>query len=363
MPYSLVPLVDNPDWTPGMHRSQRQRWVGWDAEEGWNGVRLRRDLALAWHPTVTLSHPLSKVLADDGLDVLNPTRRGVLAALAPDRALRAGMRLRDIVGDFLMRQTPGGLPPLLPHRAGRFEILCGPGPKGQNRLWEQATAPDGPHSQDIQDVFTRADSALNGSTSSDSQFTWTLAQGNTTYANVVSNQAKFNNDLSASYFHVLRPSLNMDTLNHYGQADIVSFSGSGAFSYAAEIAVRIRNGDGAVGDEGYSFSIFHDSAPSHSRSVYDWMGSTLPGASDTTNTTSGTIYLEFNGSSYVAKINGATIFSGTDTTYNTYKKVCLVAYCSGSGTPVVVADNYRAADLAVGVVIPVFMNQYRQRGN
>jgi len=269
-----------------------------------------------------------------------------MAAFHPDRTFAVGTRLKDLIADLLTRPVPGGFPPLLPHPGGRLEILCGPGKLGENRLWVEEVPPDGPHSQDIQDLFTRADSALSGSTSSDGQFTWTLVGGNTTYANVVSNQAKFNNNLVAGYFHVFRPSLGMDTINHYAQHDFVSYSGTAGLIYvSSEVAVRMRVGDGAGGDEGYSFEIDHDGAAIHNRSVYDFMGSALPGASDTTDSASGTMKLEFSGSTYVATLNGATIFSGTDTAYSTYKNTCEVSYISGSGTPVVIADNFRAADV------------------
>ena len=62
-------------------------------------------------------------------------------------------------------------------------------------------------------------------------------------------------------------------------------------------------------------------------------------------TTSGTLYLEFNGSSYVAKINGATIFSGTDTTYSTFKNSCPCSLNSGDNGNIILLDNFRAADL------------------
>lgn len=350
MPYALVPLVDNPDWRPGMLRFHRQRWVGWDAELGWNGVRLRRDLALVWHPTVTLTDPQARVLADDGLDVLNPTRRGLLAALAPDRRLTAGMRLRDMVGDFLMRQTPGGMPPLTPHRDGRYEILCGPGPQGANRLWEQATEPDGPHSQDIQDEFGRPDGNVAGSTTSDGQTTWELVGGTGSTIQVVSNQCQ-SQRAGSDVSNNLLLARNMDTANHYAQADLVSAtSGGGSWNWAHGVLARIRYGDYSGGDEGYSAYCYKQSDGYAERDVADNVtGTPLPGATDTTSTTSGTFSLSLNGSTYLFSIDGSTVFTGTDTLYATYKRVGFFHYVSGGSNPNVVSDNYRAADLSAVV--------------
>lgn len=357
MPYAIVPEIPVP---VQRHPRITTTWLGFDVEAGWNGVRLSRTRALVWHPTVTLTDPRAIVLADDGLDVLSAARRTRIAALHPDRTFKAGTRLRDAIADLLRRPVPGGFPALLPHRAGRYEILCGPGAVGANRLWEEATEPDGPHSQDIQDNFNRSNGNVAGSTSSDSQFTWSLAQGTGSTIQIASNQLKSLRAGSDAY-NVLVPSLNMDTVNHYGQIDLVSKTESGSdWAVSSEIAVRIRNGDGAGGDEGYAFNVFRNTA-GFDRNVYDWVGSPLPGATDTTNTTSGTMYLEFNGSSYVAKINGATIFSGTDAAYSTYKKVAIAHYVAASDNPNVIVDNYRAADLSAGAAVPVFMNQYRQR--
>ena len=239
----------------------------------------------------------------------------------------------------------------------------GPGGRNANRLWWRDTGRRrGPHSQDIQDTFNRANSQINGSTSSDAQFTWSLAQGAANRWNIVSNEA-VSSRTGSDIFTVGLPSVAMDTVDHYGQWDLVGLNFATGSYLSCEIALRIRYGTGAAGDEGYAFACTRGSASSSvgSRLVYDWSDGT-PLDSDSTLVTSGLIYFEANGSTGVAKIAGVTIFT-VSLTFNTYTSVCPCTYVSGNNSATVVADNFRAADLGgAGTPGAVFSYHYQMQG-
>ncbi len=341
MPYFLAPLIDGPRAKEAFGPN-RSIFAGTDLEDGANLVRLGRDRALVWTPSVTPTDRRVTLLADSADDTISAARRLVLRdAVAKDRTLTASARLNDIVRDLLVtpEQDNDGKRswnPLLHTHEGYHEIFLGPGGPGKNLLYRALVAPEGPHSKDIQDTFNRANGNLNGSTTSDAQTTWSLVQGTSGNAQINSNQYQFSSSLAE--FGVAILGLDMDTVNQYSQVELVSYS-IVAFNISAEVAVRLRFGTNGGGDEGYAFFVSNSG-----RGIYDWMGSTL--TSDATVTTSGTLKLSVNGSSLIASVNGSTILSTTDTAYATYKKVGVCAYTDPAN--VITYDNYRGADISAG---------------
>jgi len=332
----------------------RNYFLGSDAEPGtqvtqlgeWTGTRW----GLLWAPSVMPTDTRAIPLCDGPDDTLsNPRVNQLNAWTGGYYGFTRTTPFREIVGRLLTDPPPLRWNRLGIGRDGWQRIWWGPGAPGANLLWSRDTGRrSGPHSKDIQDTFNRADSAISGSTSSDTQFTWSLAQGSSARWNVVSNQA-VSTRTGSDIFTVGLPSLAMDTTAHYGQLDLVALTWISTI-IAVEIAVRIRYGTNAAGDEGYSFQLNRTGASSGGRLVYDWMtGSPLSGASDSTLTTSGTIKLSFDAdNAYIASIGGTPLFTGTDTTYTTYTNVCPCTYVSGSNSASVTIDNFRAADLVAG---------------
>lgn len=342
MAYSLVPIIDV---GPSERRPGLQQRMPLGLDEGGHSVHLGADRALLWTPADVADARVTK-LADSPDEIPALATRAAIATLRGDgRAL--GGRVGDVLADLLLAPPGGQWNPLVATREGVLEVRLGPGP--DNAIWSRRVAPRGRASQDIQDTFNRADSALSGSTSSDSQFTWSLPQGTSAQCNIVSNQLKFTRS-GANNFFVCLASLAMDTADHYAQVDFISSVGTG--NTAVEVGVRITNGTGAS-DSGYAFAI----TPLTSRRIYNFVTDATI-ASDLGLSSAGLMYLELNGSTYTAKLAGATIFTGTDTAFDgsgSQRKVVIDASVTASDLDNIVADSFRAADLAGGLTTAQLM--------
>ncbi len=358
MPYALVPMV--PNAAPGPRGITGTHPLSLDF--GGNSVVLSDTLAIAWTPNEILDARV-KTICDDKLDTLVPTRRAFLQNILPDRTVRSTDRFNDVIGN-LLKSPPSGADwkPLTPYiDRGQLEVLLGPGgflhPGGPGLLWSEPADVRGPHSQTLTDTFNRADAALGGSTSSDGLFTWSLVFGITAQNNVASNQAAItsvgpDNDMS------LLASVAMDTADAYAWTDGLSLNGGQAYG-----GPFLRSIDGTlnVGDTGYRVEI--DVGFS---GIYNLINNANFASLDSVTTggeTTGSLYLQFVGSTYIFQRSGVTKLSGTNTTHAGGAGQRKVGLMGGAyDTPYsVTIDNFFAGDIVPSTQAPRSMHQFRLR--
>jgi hypothetical protein len=193
--------------------------------------------------------------------------------------------------------------------------------------------------KDIQDTFNRADSNIDGSTSSDAQFTW-IQLPKATAMTVATNRASLIRP-AADRFEMIHTSIEMDTANHYAQVDIVSM---GPKSQTG-VGIRLDAGRFDGTDNGYVFVL---NTIDNAFYLQDLNGFVTLRTASGGGATSGTLYMEMQGSNYLCKSNGVTIFSGSDSAHAGgvgNNKVGYVASVLTNVSETVLSDNFRAADL------------------
>jgi hypothetical protein len=353
-----------------------------------NAIVLSDTLALAWTPAEILDGRV-KTICDDKLDTLPPIRRAFLQAILPDRALQSTDRFHNIVGGALKTPPAGAAwKQLAPHRLrGQLEILLGPGnylgPGVQNPglLWSEQVVALGPlgamfasaipltmrrrdfvllaslvgigvaltprsawAAKTFADTFNRADSAFNGSTSSDGLFTWSVTAGTAARVNVVSNQCRTTR-AGTDEFPTLLGSVPLDTADGYAWTGGTNLAGTATY-----IGPLLRNklGIGGATDTGY-YAIMDAGFVGGLFGVYRIGTPDVTLASVASGgVTTGDLYLSFVGSTWFYQRNGVTLLSGTDTAWTGAvgeRKVGFLTAVGTDNTSIVDCDYFFAGDI------------------
>lgn len=343
--YALVPWVADGPW-PKRPTITRGRYPG--VAEGGQLARFQRSQGFIWTAN-QISESGVITLGQDPNEVLGSGVRGALPDRLAGLSFAAGTTLAQAMR-LIATQPPrdgdgrAAWKPLVPSKDGRLRLRLGP-----TEILNERVASRGPNSKDIQDTFNRANGNLNGSTSSDGLFTWSLVSGVSAQTQINSNQLRLTRS-GADNFAVALASLSLDTLDHYAQAELVSLT-FGADFVSADLGVR---SDGLT--EGYGLSVAQDGGGTGSRQVYD-VSDGSPIFSDTVLTTSGTAKIEVDGSAITVTIGGAEIaaLSGTDTQWDSLTGVTVGGLVATSDSNIAVVDNFRAADLAAPYVPPALL--------
>ena len=341
MPAYLCDLILSANAPRGIVRTP----AGADLGVSCNWMHFReRDLALLWSDTA-ISHPQARPISAGLDDPLAAGTRTAMGVFARDRTFPLGSTLRNALVELLTAPAADKQwGKLLPNPNTRsFNIWFGPGGAGKNRIYSSPFAPT-KHSVSMTDDFNRTGN-LNGSTSSDAQFTWT--EDNDTLVTVIATEAIAIAPNATLAFSVARASLAMDTVDHYAEGVIGTFTRI-SNSLGLELIVRGESPFGGGGVEGYDFAIGNEVGTPY-RLIYDWgTGASL--GSDATGTTSGTLRLEASGSDLTAKVNGSAILGPiTDPSpYNTFKNVGACWYVSGVAGNSVGYTTFNAGDLVAG---------------
>ena len=290
---------------------------------------------MVWSET-PITHPQAIYVLESIDDLMSATVRTAMANFVGDRTFPAGTRWRDALTDML-RNPPAKWKGLIPTNAGRYELWFGPGGPGQNLLYEEQTT-SRHASKDMQDSFDRANANLAGSTSSDTQFTWSETQG--TGWTITSNEAQVTGNVG---FCVAMASLDMDTADHYAEATIGTYTYANS-TLSVGVLAMMRFGTNAAGEEGYGFEVGNSSVGAFARRIYNFEDDVAL-ANDTVQTTTGTIRIEMTGSTVRGKVNGVTVFGpATDAdAWQTYRKTGLTIFCNSTNT--FGFASFRAADL------------------
>ena len=336
MPYYLTQYIEGPQrgkLTPHIPAGSDQL-----SERNW--IRLEpRGKVLLWAAKPVI-HPLAILLADDEKTSLDAKTKDSLAGLCGDRTFASANNLKEIIIGMLNNAPAGKWQSIIGNIVTqRKEIWLGPGTAEEKPFWSEKVF-IGPQSKTIADNFTGTNGTeLNGRTSSDTLFSWVDAtnvfqiNGNAAIASGLSDGRALAN-------------LSLDTVDHYVQATLGSWTW--VIDYMAA-GIGCRQKDDRT--EGYEFWV---NGQSVIRNLWD-IASAVDLCSDTTNTSSGILYLSASGSTITAKVAGTNIGGSpvTDATpSNTYKKTSIFAY-SDNAVNSFKFDDFSAADLVTDLYISV----------
>lgn len=257
-------------------------------------------------------------------------------------------RFGDALGELMLFPPAGRWNPLRSMRDGVFRVRM-----GDQTIW-QAPDPAGPRraSKRALDTFDRANGNIDGSTSSDGQFTWTEVTG--TGWTVVSNQASHTGDTSVNA-QVLS-SLVFETDDLDVTMDVITMTRPGGDH---EIAAHVRGTSGTTGYE----ATFTQGAASTDALIYDMVDAvTLSTVSIATNL--GALRFTCDGSVLQNFKDGVKLSEVTDTTSAGTNRCGFLSYQNNAGS-VQVIDNWVGQDLGfstLGKRISNFMGQPMLRG-
>jgi len=328
MPFYLTDLVARPSGPPGGKVPR-----GFDQSSHWSILKLDAkvigDRVLMWS-----ADPISGAgivqIADDASESIVLSVRVALANVRGD-GRQIPDRFGDVLGELMMFPAGGRWNALRSMTDGVYRVKMGP-----HLIWS-APDPAGPRkaSKQAQDNFNRADGNLDGSTSSDGQFTWT--ETSNTSLTVTSNMARSTNtDTNAT----AQASFVLDTDDMDVQMEVVTQT---RISTASSVdAVARGTGVEGVGGGGYTGYLF-DNNGTLLGGIYDKPNS-ISLAQASVAAVTGTLKFTVNGSSLEVFRNGSSITSVTDTQYTGVNKGGLGTYASGV-SDVQEIDNFLIQDV------------------
>jgi hypothetical protein len=328
MPYYLTEVVQ---------AGPRSKVVRGAEEPGANWILLDRDRVLLWLPSPVTETARLQKFADDADEQIAVAGRSIMGTFA-GRTL-ANKTIRQTIVDLL--RTPeesrwGALSKPSKVRQ-QYEIWLGPGGAGRNLFWSQP-AIIGPNSKTFVDNFNRTAGDLDGSTSSDGNFTWDEIDGTTWTTN--GTQADFSPGFIET-FATAQAAADLDTDDHYSQTVLSGWTRVDS-TLVATVIVRFSGGGG------YSFDV-EQNASGFKRVVkrYD---NDAPVVQDTTSTTSGTLRLEADGNSLTAKVDGGVALGPSTNTQFTGQLRCGIGgYVGLHNGNSFQFDDYECGDLVAVV--------------
>ena len=232
------------------------------------------------------------------------------------------------------------------HRDGMYRLWLG----GKTPLWVGKTLSGGASAVD---TFNRADANLDGSTSSDGQFTWSETQG--TGWTIATNALWLP---ASSGICAARAQFDLASDDHYSQADVTGLNGI----LNAQVGPTCRHSTSAV--TYYLHRVIVTGSLNEHALTKVIAGSFTDLGTDATDFAVGEILkCEADASSITAYRNGSVLIGPVTDTAITGNLRCGVWGNAEAGDAVTL-DNFEAGDLAAaGLSIPVAMAQYRQRWN
>jgi len=321
-------------------------------QPGWAAIDLRPDGAIAAGRALVLVPVRDDTIGDylgGSLDEVSTTVKSKIES-------KLGVTLKEtttrrMFAECLLvhgREDGTRWKPLRVQRDGKYRVWLG----GKTPLWEANTLAGG---SSIADTFNRADSDLDGSTSSDAQFIWSEVLG--TGFTVASNQCS---STSNSGELEARAQFDLATDDHYAQVALVSL----------DTSANAQGGPVCRFAAAASTYYFHRAVIVASSSLNDHRlsksiaGSITDLATDATDVVNGEVLKVQADADQISAYRNGTLLIGpvTDTSIAGNLRCGLWALTSGAVTAIF--DSFEAGDLAAaGLSIPVAMAQYRQRWN
>lgn len=307
--------------------------------EGANWVYLDGGKSVVWLPSSSIGRSLSLV-AEDKQEVLSRSSRTAFDAVTQDREAKP-VSFADALADMFMVPPVGRWNTLRPSKSRKqFEIYLGPGAPGKNILWS-TPATVSHASVSWVDTFNRADSNLNGSTSSDSNFAWVEVQG--TEWEVLSNQAQCV-DIADGTFNVACLDRDMDTDDNYAQYEIATYSRL-TNTYLTH-GIALRGTAFGAGDDGYGAEWGYSDVNVLFNRIYNYETDANLATGITADPSSGKFRFECDGSTLQARWNDVITMSLTNTAFTGLKRSGITCFSTGVVTPNDLAiDNFITGDL------------------
>ena len=333
MPYYLSPLEDvASDLFKSMGR-KRFAPVGADSQVNRNWIILDRGRALIWLETA-INDPRLKQIVDDPRENLVGVGRGNFTAFVTERT-PFGTTFLDAIVDIFMNPLPGRWNGLKPSkRRQRFEMWLGPGGNAKNLLWSQKAIVS-VASKTFDDNFNRAAADLDGSTSSDGNFTWVDVDGTDWEG---TNNAAEANQVSTG-FKTIRADADLDTDDHYAEFTIGSVNGGGGQPIAGPIG-RFTGGDGYGYEE--------DLQGGGGQRTYDYRSdANLDSGSASIPSVGDVLRVSIDGSSIEALLNGSNRLGPTTNTLRSGQLRTGMTSFTGNGNRDFQADDFQCADITV----------------
>jgi hypothetical protein len=313
MPYYLSEIVQ---------AGPRRKVVRGAEEPGANWIVRDRGRAILWVPSPVTEQTLLRKFADDAGETMAVASRTLLSNFS-DKVLPS-RTVRQTIVDLLRFPEAGRSKPLSrpSKQRRRYEIWLGPGGRGKNLLWS-APAQIGPSTKTFVDNFNRTAGNLDGSTSSDANFTWDEIDGTGWVTN--GTQAALGTGITE--FATAQAAANLDTSDNYSQVVLSDWT-LVLNTLSAGVVCRFS------ASSGYSFETITQIAVGATRILKYYVDDT-PLDSDTTVTQAGTLYVEADGSS---------ISASADTEYPTGLRCGIVGF-SAHASNSFRFDNYECGDI------------------
>jgi hypothetical protein len=323
-----MPFYISTSKIPGPNIGHRQLYIplGGDAT-GASWIWLGDAAALLWVDSALADAKL-KPISDGKIETVISAARISLNNFLTDRTISSGSKFDAVVADLLQNPPVGRWNPLRPSKQRQqFEIWLGP--KSDRLLWRSFQALS-KNSKSIVDTFDRADSNLDGSTSSDTLFVWDEIQG--TIFTILSNALVLDPPDASDYWCVALADYSMDTDDLYCQLDLVLTDVNGSHTFG-EVGVRHTTG-------------------AFARNIYIFSNDSSLGSDSGTDSTTATIRIEADGSSIQGKVDGSVVLGPyTDTTHSSQVKTAVAAYAHELvGSILVSINNFAAGDLVVASI-------------
>lgn len=205
-----------------------------------------------------------------------------------------------------------------------------------------------PSGTTFEDTFDRANGNLDGSTSSDTNFTWAENQG--TEWEIVSNTATCV-DIADGTFNVAATSLDAPSDNYFVQATITSFSRATNTALFFTLMARGSTYDSTPGEgqEGYGAVVGFNASNAIANDIQDFSDfSSLDNDTTVDVSGGGTLRLEVNGTSIRALWNSVEFMSVTDATYTGgvgSRRAGIAVYSEAGSANDIAIDNFSYGDL------------------
>ena len=324
MPYYLTDLVDT-----GLFRFKPR---GWNLSPNWSILKLDKAKVVMWSET-PIALPGVFLLANDANARINAAIKAEFASIRGDGETIQD-RFGDALADLVMRPPDARWKPLRSSRDGIYRLRM-----GTQLVWS-ALDPAGPRraSKQAVDNFNRGAANLNGSTSSDSQFTWTETRGTAWTGNGTQATITGVDDMNSA-----QTSFVLDTDDMDVQMDVVTLSGAAGVWVGA-----ISRGNGnAFGGAGAGYIGIFENNPDNFGTLYDLEASTSI-AQAAINEAAGTILkMTVNGSSFELFQDGVSKVTGTDTSWTGVNRAGIVFGPNDIGD-VGTIDNFLMQDVGFG---------------
>ena len=309
---------------------------GWDQSSHWSILKLDKVKVLMWSSDPISITGVNKIGEFSGEGISQVAASG-LSALRND-AYPIATTLGETLFNLLMVPPDARWPALRSMRDGVFRVKMG------NQLVWSVPDPLGPRgaSKQAQDNFNRADANLDGSTSSDGQFTWTETAG--TGWTVASNQAT--SSVVGAVLTSAQAVFDLDTDDMDVLVDVITNTSTGGADFTSP-GVFARGNGASFGGAGAGFAAsLRNTNEVFTGQLYDLTDNVELSIASMAGGT-GAVKFTVDGSNLEMFRNGVSVTTATDTSHVGVVRGGMHSYIDAT-TGTVTVDNFLIQDVGFG---------------